>query len=720
MNERRLAIPILLLPLACAATPRAAEHREEAPPWSAPPIERAVSVRDGRTGAVRSFDELLDELADADVVFLGETHTDEATHRVELAVYEGLLARQSGRVVLALEMFERDVQPVLDAYLAGEKSEPEFLAAARPWSNYPTGYRPLIELAKERRVPVIASNFPTPLRRRMAQEGNAILTGLEGPARGQAPQEFFANTPEYWRRVDNATRGHAANMPASAANADAERLYSTQSLWDNSMGESCALALDAHPGSSVLHVNGGFHSEYWDGTARQFALRKPAASIRTVAIVPTSNPTVADVGGKPVADFVVFAEARATDVNEGTYSVSVRRSIEYRLHLPAKRGDTAALPLLIWFADDGERSTDSLALLRKSIGDESAIAVIEAPYRETQDDLVEGGRWFWPDSFSSDIGTLAGAAEEVWAYALRHHPIDPARVCFGGEGTGATVASAVALLSDRASARTVAFSPRKFAKLKDIPLPLAELRGDAPAPAKSLHVVVDAADESWWSGELAEYAAIGLEGTVELATDDPWLRDGERESALRTALGLEPARLGADAPRRHIVVDGTRAQSWARLIAADQRAQDGALVAVLDASPTDVDSTIVEVDIVPEKLASGTGVPRCPGPFGGTSVIVLHESSSPEEIAAWVALEDADPLAKKSPFMRLRIAAGSGERSLPNVLTKLSNQGRKNVLIVPATFCADGETMRSLRRGVRDFEDQMTLHWRPGLGGALE
>ncbi len=726
MNARRLALPILLIPLACFASPppHGDVVDDDVPrelPWAAPAIERAVSVRDGRTGAVVTFEDLLDELEDADAVFLGETHTDETTHRVELAVYEGLLERRSGRVVLAMEMFERDVQPALDAYLAGKSSEAEFLAAARPWKNYATGYRPLIELARARGAPVVASNFPTPLRRKMAQEGDAVLKGLEGPARAQAPREFFPNTPEYWRRVDNATRGHAANMPASPAETDEQRLYSTQSLWDNSMGESCALALDAHPKHAVLHVNGGFHTEYWDGTARQFALRKPDAKLLTVAIVPTSNPAVADVGGKPVADYVVFAETRATDLNDGTYSVSVHRPIEYRLHLPAKTQEQGLLPMLVWFADDGEAASDSLALLRKWLGDEAAIAVVEPPYRETEEDLALGGRWFWPDSFSQDVGAIVNAAEEVWAFALRHHPVDPGRVAFGGEGTGATIASAVALLADSASSKTVAFSPRKFAKLKDIPLPLPELRGDARAPAKALHVVALPADEAWWSGELAEYRGVGLESTLTVATDDPWLREGERESALRAALGLEPSAHAAEGRARHIVADTPRARSWARLLAADERAKHGTLVAVLDEAPAgQIDSELIETDVEPQDLASGEKVPRCPGPFGGTTVLVVHAASSPEELAAWVALEENDPLAKRSPFMRLRIASDGGERSLPNVLSKLSSQGRKNVLIVPATFCADGETMRALRRSAREFDDQMTLHWRPGLGGAAD
>ena len=112
----------------------------------------------------RSLDTMLDQLAQADVVFLGETHDDETTHPLELAVYEGLLQRKPKQVVLAMEMFERDVQQVLDDYLAGRMDEQQFLAQSRPWGNYQHCYRPLIELAKQTQGPVIASNFPRPLR----------------------------------------------------------------------------------------------------------------------------------------------------------------------------------------------------------------------------------------------------------------------------------------------------------------------------------------------------------------------------------------------------------------------------------------------------------------------------------------------------------------------------------------------------------------------------
>ena len=112
------------------------------------------------------------------------------------------------------------------------------------------------------------------------------------------------------------------------------------------MGESCADALEKYPGHTVLHVNGGFHSAYWDGTVHQLRLRKPNANIRTVAAVPTANPAVEEVRGEPEADFIAFVEASRTDLNEEMYSVYGQQQIKYRLHIPpagvARPSGTAA------------------------------------------------------------------------------------------------------------------------------------------------------------------------------------------------------------------------------------------------------------------------------------------------------------------------------------------------------------------------------------------
>lgn len=696
---------LILAPLvvcACAAPP--SPLPAGGLPWSAPAIQDSVSVRDGRSRRRLAFDALLDRLAQADVVFLGETHDDETTHRVELAVLDGLLERRAGRVVLALEMFERDVQDRLDAYLAGRIDEAEFLRTARPWGNYRTAYRPLIELAKRSGIPVVASNFPRPLLRQLARKGKEVLNAAEP---GHAPKQLFPNTPAYWRRTDNAVRSHR-QMASGAAAKDPERLYTTQTLWDNAMGEACARALRAHPGHTVLHVNGGFHTAHWDGTVRQMALRAPSASVATVDIAPSARPQTAELAGKSSADFVVFAERRANDRRNGSFSVWVSRRLRYRLHVPKGEGPW---PLLIWLPEDGLNAADGVALWRRRFGDKVAIASLEAPYIETADDLAEGGRWFRADSFYDDVGMLRGVIEDVWAHVVRHHAIDVYRVCLAGVGTGATVVGATALWSDRLGAHAVAIAPRRYRKIADLSLPLPELR-DARDKARpsSLTVVANEASLSWWQGECAAHAEVGLDSRVRACASDAWLDELDRENAVRVALSL-PSRPAGD-KRRHVVATSVRSRHWGRLLAAQHQAA-GALVAVLDTEPVTDDSEPIPTDPDPSKM--GSRLPRCPGAFGGTTVVVLPDSASSAEVEAWASLEREDPIHKGSPFHRLRIA--DAKRPLASVLEKLHGENRKNVLIVPALFCADGTTMRALRKVVRGFEDRMTLRWRPGLGG---
>ncbi len=702
--------------LFCSVT---AVGQDAVPAWAAPPIRSAVSVRDGRTGETIAFDAMLDQLAQSDAVFLGETHDDETTHRLELAVYEGLQQRKPQQVVLAMEMFERDVQQVLDDYLAGRLDEPAFLAQSRPWPNYQTAYRPLIEQAKQTQGPVIASNFPRPLRTQVSMQGADALKNLKPEQANQAPREFHPNTDAYWRRVDNAVRGHLAMMRSGGTDANS-RLYSTQSLWDNSMGESCADALDKHPGHTVLHVNGGFHSAYWDGTVHQLKIRKPTASIRTVAIVPTSNPAVEEVSGEPEADFIAFVEARATDLNEDMYSVYGQQRIKYRLHMPKQATSDQPVPLLIFLTDDGFTASDGLDLWKERLGERVAIAVVDAPYRETQEDFGIGGRWFWPDSFASDVGSLVSSVESIWAYVSRHFPVDPARVCVAGEGTGATVAAAVALLADQMDHKAVAIAPRQYAKMKDFSLPLPELLGSTRPPRKSLQVIGSAEDSQWWSDELKQYTDVGVISEMISRSDDPWNVERQEEAAIRAALGCDAAPSATDGPRRYILVDDAapRARHWARLHARRMAADAGPPVAVVSQPPAEsAAATAIATAIRPQEFAAAGALPQCPGPFGGTTVVVLPPDANPQDLAAWKAIEENDPLAKTSRFYRTRIATSAGEANLHDILAKLQTEGRKNILIVPAAFFAHADWMRSLKASVRDLENQMTLQWLPGLGG---
>lgn len=681
------------------------------PDFQSPPIEDCVSVRLGNTGQAVHFAQMLDDLAEADVVFLGETHNDDTTHRVELAVYEGLLERRDSKVVLAMEMFERDIQPVLDDYLSGKIDERAFLGSARPWPNYGEAYRSMVEKAKSVGSPVVASNFPRPLRMKFAEGPEQALQSL-GPNRGWAPAEFLPNSDVYWKRTDNAVRGHLGMMASVEGD---NRLYSTQSLWDNSMGESCATALDRFPGHSVVHVNGGFHTAYWEGTAGQLRARKPDAKLKTVAILPAASPSSVRMRGAPVADYVVYAEQRAGNLNDGYWSVYVNRKIEYQLHLPPNASAASPAPLLIWLGDDGLTSTEGMEYWKEVLGDEVAIISIQPPYRETQRDQSLGGRWYWNDSFMEDVSAMVEAIDRTWGYVLERFPVDPNRVCLAGEGTGATVVAAATLLTDRMQLSSVAIEPKRYTKIKDFSLPLLEDWGDQKPPQRSLRVIGQSADAGWWKLELSQYASVGLNVEWADRSDDAWSASTESETAIRAVLGNVISPTAANRTKRFLLVDSPSPLhlQWARL-AARRASTPESLCVALASPPVDSDATPITMEISPDSLMDPDAIPQCPGPFGGTTILVVDA----KELPRWLELEKNDPLNKSSRFHRLRIAThDSGANSLGAVLSVLREQKRTNVLIVPAAFYAGESTMRELEKHAASFSDQMTLHWLPGLGG---
>jgi uncharacterized iron-regulated protein len=113
-------------------------------------------------GEPATLEQLLKAIGDNDAVFLGEQHDDAVGHAVQLEIFKRAVAQYSAsrKVALSLEMFERDVQTIVDEYLKGLTSDQHFLLRSRPWGNYKTDYRPLVELAREKRLDVIAANAP--------------------------------------------------------------------------------------------------------------------------------------------------------------------------------------------------------------------------------------------------------------------------------------------------------------------------------------------------------------------------------------------------------------------------------------------------------------------------------------------------------------------------------------------------------------------------------
>lgn len=271
----------------------AIQHSDTAPRESWAPHR----VYDARHHRFSDFESLALAAARSDVVFLGEHHDDPATHRMELALLQAV-ARRRGNVVLALEMFERDVQPILDGYLAGRVSEEAFLRQARPWPNYMEDYRPLIEFARAHAWKVVAGNVPRRLASAVANQGLEVIARNTDSTRGWAAAEFRCPHDDYFRRFAAAMGEHPMGgpglSPAESA-AMTERFYQAQCVKDETMAESVARARRDPGQPLVIHYNGDFHSDYGEGTAARTRRRLGNAKVLIVTAIPVSSLDSVDV-----------------------------------------------------------------------------------------------------------------------------------------------------------------------------------------------------------------------------------------------------------------------------------------------------------------------------------------------------------------------------------------------------------------------------------------
>jgi uncharacterized iron-regulated protein len=259
------------------------------------------------------FPDLVRRLDDADVVFFGENHDDPETHRAEFALLDAL-GRTGRPVILSLEMFERDAQPLLNEYLAGRMSEADFLAKSRPWDRYITDYRPMVELAKAKGWRVIASNIPRPMASAVGRKALAALDTLTPLERSWAARDIKCPEDAYRTRFMETMRGHGSGGAPSAGDtlptAVATRFYLAQCIKDETMAESIVESRNgAPPDAIVVHYDGAFHSDYRQGTVDRVKRRAPNLRLLVITAVPVLDPSTATLTDhKDRADFIVFTK----------------------------------------------------------------------------------------------------------------------------------------------------------------------------------------------------------------------------------------------------------------------------------------------------------------------------------------------------------------------------------------------------------------------------
>jgi uncharacterized iron-regulated protein len=252
------------------------------------------------TGKVISMDELVDRLAGASIVYVGEMHTSTWDHKTQLTILRKL--HDKGQCTeMGMEMFPRSAQPVLDRYVRKEITEEEFLKEVH-WDEvwgfpFPL-YRGLLDFARNHGMPVLGLNAPHPVVSKIAKSGLESLSTVE---REQVAREFHLNDAANRTRMQREYRMHGKESIK-----DFETFFEAQLAWEETMAETLAARLqESDVKCRIVVIIGKGHISDRLGVPYLASLRKKH-EYKTVAPVPVDYPF--SVSDPDLADYVVITD----------------------------------------------------------------------------------------------------------------------------------------------------------------------------------------------------------------------------------------------------------------------------------------------------------------------------------------------------------------------------------------------------------------------------
>lgn len=296
------------------------------------------AIVDARTG--RSVDEATfwTRLGTARAVCVGEEHTNPHHHWVQLAVVQRLLADlpKTTRLALGMEMFQRPFQGVLDDY-AARRIDAAALRSRAGWEErwaYDWGfYAQTIDAAVAGGAELLALNAAKELTKKVVRKGLESLTPEE---KAQVPElnltdaahrawfdslmESMGGSDAHATKDpkeskepevpdDDVHKGVKATQPPPPPAGEmpsAERIYTVQVIWDESMADGAAKWLAKTPNGHAVILAGNGHCH--DSAIVARLKRRGVADVLSIRPVVDSEGQVAEALAKPMNDYVVVLQ----------------------------------------------------------------------------------------------------------------------------------------------------------------------------------------------------------------------------------------------------------------------------------------------------------------------------------------------------------------------------------------------------------------------------
>ncbi|MEW6427807.1 MAG: ChaN family lipoprotein [Thermodesulfobacteriota bacterium] len=248
------------------------------------------------TSRLDGFGRLMDRVAAARVVHVGEVHTSTGDHDLQLRVIRELYGRNPD-LAIGMEMFSKSGQKALDDYIGGHIDEKEFLKSSNyfiQWGFDYRLYRDILQYARRHRIPVLGLNVDKGISGKIAKGG--VYDGLTQEEAAALPVDRDLDIAGYYQRLEGVFSLHGGH-------GDFGNFLQAQGVWDETMAATAADYIAAHPDRRLVIIAGRGHVVRGTGIPPRLARRLPSLPQVVVMNAASGEP------GDDDADIIFFNSA---------------------------------------------------------------------------------------------------------------------------------------------------------------------------------------------------------------------------------------------------------------------------------------------------------------------------------------------------------------------------------------------------------------------------
>jgi uncharacterized iron-regulated protein len=210
-----------------------------------------------KSGKIISFAEMIQEMAQSRLVYVGETHNSLPMHQIQAQIIQGLY-EQDRHLSVGLEMYSVTQQEALRKWNLGILSEEEFIRDGRWYENWNFNfgfYRSIFRVVKKNAIPLYALNVSRDIITNVRMKGWKALSEEE---KSLVPEPDLTHQDH---RTLIRTIFSSSDLPPQMKGKGMEMvfegLYRAQTAWDETMALYALEALNKEEGKIVVLAGSG-------------------------------------------------------------------------------------------------------------------------------------------------------------------------------------------------------------------------------------------------------------------------------------------------------------------------------------------------------------------------------------------------------------------------------------------------------------------------------